>query len=389
MINRKPEIEEFHTFLKPQSPDWLLIAHGQNGIGKTTLLENLAADIETSYTVACLDFSRISSMQWSSRTVLEELNQALLGCGLPESKWQKYHQEQAVLDRWSAEKKIDISQSNEAHYSSRIENTQQKVIVHLAAELQKFEDEANLKRVSSWLDLASELKSRLVIFVDHWDLLALKGEPVFRRWFLESLLRKASQRLPGFRAVLASDRPFIESGFETGVRMIELRPLDRPDALILLEQEGVDRSELRDSLFQRLDGNPLLLKLAGTLYRKNPGINLSDLNRNLDVQAAVQWLIGRIHSNFPDDDSKKALSRGVILDYFNLEMMQSICENPKMDGDWFEDFSTNPFLVDSLSQTGCKEFVRTVREIQISRLWTQEKREFKRLHGIALNWYHS
>ena len=244
-----------------------------------------------------------------------------------------------------------------------------------------------MKRVSAWLDLAKELKDSLVIFIDHWDLLALKGEPVFRRWFLESLLLGASRNLPGFRTVLACDLPFNEPGFENGVCARELQPLNQADAQLLLEQTGVDRPELCEALFQRLGGNPLLLKLAGALYCKNPGINLSDLNCNLDVQAATKWLVRGIRANFTDDGSKKALTRGVILDYFNLEMLRSICEIQNLDDDWYDTFSAYPFLVDSLSKSGYKEFVRTVREIQISWLWSQEQREFKRLHGIALDWY--
>ena len=145
MINRNTEINKFQNFIKPQSQNWLLVFHGQNGIGKTTLLTNLAASIETNCAVARLDFNRISSMQWSCRAVLEELNLALRNWDLPENKWQKYQDEQDKLDRWNAEQKVYVNQVNEAHNYANIQHTHQEVVINLAADLQKFEDEAELE----------------------------------------------------------------------------------------------------------------------------------------------------------------------------------------------------------------------------------------------------
>jgi hypothetical protein len=130
-----------------------------------------------------------------------------------------------------------------------------------------------------------------------------------------------------------------------------------------------------------------LLELAITLWRERPDSPVTELTEDLSVSAASEWLMGRIVTHLRDKRTQLALQRGVILQYWTLEVLKTVCKAPNLDQLWYDRFIRYPFVQMAPIRRGWHTFIRPVREIQLAQLWRQERADFHSAHGKALDWY--
>ena len=386
-LDRQDEQRAFETLLSPANDAWLLLYHGLNGLGKTALLEYLRASVAPDWVPMPLD------LYWSTHredydSVLRVLARPLREAGIPQRAWDAYRRREREIEDL---KKVNIEMLMLAKEGASIRDSKQ--VANVGKELARQYREAGSELAYSWLDLLRHVEATPIVFLDHWDMLLDHSEKDFAVWLFEELLTGIRRRRPGFRVVIASDRPLSADWLlnqrvnrEESVTH-EVMPLTPEHARTLMEDEGLADAAVQATILDRVDGNPLLIKLAVDLWREQPQLDLSGLSRELDSRAATDWLLARICENLADEWTKRVLQRGVVLQHFTLGALRTVCELPDMDGDWYERFKARPFVQRSAHQPSEHEFQRTVRTVQLGYLWQNDQLRFHQLHGKALNWY--
>jgi hypothetical protein len=389
ILDRQAEQEAFENLLQPEGEVWLLLYHGLNGLGKTALLEHLRASLPPGWVPMHLD------LYWKTHRedydgVLRELARPLRVAGIPKRAWNVYQRREREVEEL---KKVHIEMLMLAMQGTAIRDSTQ--VVDVGSELARQYREAGSELAYAWLDLLRHVEATPIVFLDHWDMLLDHAEKGFAAWLVEELLNGMRLRRPSFRAVIASDRPIdadwlLNQRIESEERVThEVKPLTPEYARTLMEDEGLADASVQAAILDRVDGNPLLIKLAVDLWREQPELDLSGLSRELDSRAATDWLLTRICENLADEWTRKVLQRGVVLQHFTLGTLKAVCELPDMDGDWYERFKSRPFVQRSTHQPSEHEFQRTVRTVQLGYLWQIDKPRFRHLHGKALSWYSS
>lgn len=388
-LDRQDEQRAFETLLSPENDSWLLLYHGLNGLGKTALLEYLRASVAPSWVPMHLDLY-LNTHREDYDSVLRVLARPLRAAGVPPQAWDAYRRREREVEEL---KKINIEMLMHAKEGASIRDSKQ--VAYVGRELARQYREAGSELAYSWLDLLRHVEATPIIFLDHWDMLLDHAKQDFAVWLVEEVLGGIRRRRPGFRVVIASDRP-IDADWLLNQRVKmeerlthEVMPLAPKHARTLMESEGLADATVQATILDRVDGNPLLIRLAVDLWREQPELDLSGLSRRLDSRAATDWLLARICENLADEWTKRVLQRGVVLQHFTLGTLRAVCELPDMDGDWYERFKARPFVQSSAHQPTEHEFQRTVRTVQLGYLWQIDQPRFRELHGKALQWYSS
>jgi hypothetical protein len=391
-LDRQDEQRAFETLTSSAGDAWLLLYHGLNGLGKTTLLEHLRAGLPGGWVPMDLDFGW-KTYRKDYDSVLRELTRHLTAAGLPQQALDAYRQREREVEKL---KIADLEVLKYASPGSTIRDSTQ--IVDTGKEVALQYREAGSELAYTLPDLLGHFQDTPILFLDHWDMLLDKAEERFATWLFEELVVGMRRRRPGFRAVIASDRPK-DADWLLNQRLKdrecishELKPLAPEHARTLMEDEGLADATVQATILDKVDGNPLLVKLAVGLWREQPELDLSGLSRRLDSRAATDWFLKRICENLADGRTKKALERGIVLQHFTLDTLQAVCELPGLDNTWYTRFVSRPFVQRSAHRPSEHEFQRTVRTVQLGHLWQSNRRGeegFHYLHGKALRWYRS
>jgi hypothetical protein len=384
-IDRETAVARFQEFLSPSSPEWVLVYHGLNGFGKSTLLKYLLEHQTLGLPTAWIDFD-IKTFRDDYDAVVDVLDAALRTCNLPDEAWAAYKRRSETIAQQVSRDRIVVSQTVTATTAS-VSNLSQTVIVDLDEGLARIELKAARERVKAWQDLVTLIHEPLLLFMDHWDTLLERGTLNYRLWITEDVLWATRRRCPQLRVILANEQPLREISLSEGVINFALMPLSAKHAHQLMAESGLSDSDIRDAIYERVGGNPLLLNLAITLWQQSQNYDLADLMQGLSIRAASEWLLRRILERMEDERSRVILERGVILQRWTLETLQQVCARNDLDLYWYENFSRYPFVQDDAMHPDNKTFIRTVREIQIEQLWRNMRLIFREAHASAFRWY--
>jgi len=383
MINRQAEINQFQTFLGSHDDQWLMVFYGLAGLGKTALLQHLFDTLKPGYIAIMIDFDQIAARS-DFNTSINELDRALEGSGLSTETLRDYRCRAQKIDEQIEDRQVEIKLIINA-YNSKVSDISQNV--DYAQFMLQFRLEGARKRIINWLKLAKNVEQRWVIFIDHWDALVELGAPEVYRWVIDDFLCLASQALKGFRTVMASGSLLKDSRLEQVAQQVPLTPLGKDDSLNLLIQYEVDDKDVREFIFERTGGNPFLQRLAARLWKERPDLDLRGLDKELPVQAAAAWILNELSSRIKDSRTKTALEQGVVLEWFNRDVLAAVCEAEDFDMSWYSQFTTYPFIESAWKRPGYSQFVRLVRRIRIDALWQQNRKLFWKLHSKAHAWY--
>ena len=388
LIDRKKELSLFQDFLKSVTKPWLLAIYGLNGLGKTSLLTHFSDLVNTEYQVAFIDFSQKNLCE-DYQSIIEVLAE----CLSPIFPSRKFTEFRARLREITEGQKIIAQNTIIARYNSIINTPKQNINVYLNQEKGREQLEEGREMARAWCQLLASAKKKPLLFLDHWEMLVEHGSMDFCPWMVEDILIKSHAQNPSLKVVLSSDHPPTADGFFGNVLkkndylLHVLEPMDREYALAMLTREGLTNGNLQEFIFERVGGNPLLLMLAVDLWREQPDMDWSGLQRELDEHAYLDWLLGRIRQSMADERSLTALSQGVVLKAWKLDMLKAICNRPDLTPDWYRGFISRSIVQDVWNRSGYKQFVRSVREIQLRQLWFQDAQQFHQLHGRALDWF--
>lgn len=214
--------------------------------------------------------------------------------------------------------------------------------------------------------------------------------------FLSELQRK----VPRLRTVLAGRAPISEFKVEP----LLLDSLDAEAAQGFLQAHGIKDTEFARVLAEQLRGNPLSLKLAVELIRKEQkeagkgGIKGLETHRlfffNLKEERIQGQLFKRILKHIHDEDVRKLAHPGLVLRRVTAELIEQVLAKPC--GVEVKDHTTAVRLFDELSKEvslvapaehGALRHRTDVRRVMIDLLKEDEKDKVEQIHKSAVDYY--
>lgn len=388
LIDREKELSLFQDFLRSVTKPWLLAIYGLNGLGKTSLLAHFSNNVDSAYHVALIDFSQKNLCE-DHQSLIDVLAEYFA----PIFPSKKYTEFQDRLREISEGRQIIAQNTLIARNNSIINTPKQNINVYLNQELGKEQLKEGREMARAWSQLLASAKKKPLLLLDHWEMLTEFGSDDFCPWVLEDFIIKSHAQNPNLKVVLSSDHVPTADLFFSNVLKKEdyhlqgLEPLDKGYSLAMLAQGGLIDGNLQEFIFERVGGNPLLLMLAVDLWREQPDLDWSGLEHELDEHAYLDWLLGRIRQTMADARSLAALSQGVVLRAWKLDMLKAVCDRADLSPEWYRDFISRSIVQDVWNRSGYKQFVHSVREIQLRQLWFQDTQQFHDLHGRALRWF--
>jgi hypothetical protein len=390
MIGRQQAIAKLMTLLEPTSPQWLVVVHGLNGIGKTTLLRHLHTHIDRDLGPVWIDLDN-KSMRDYPTSILDAIEFALRIRDLPQTAWEVYEDRHDEIYRSLDLSRLSIKQEMILKAGATISNSPQTTVVDMDEALARLERGAWFAHTQALLEVAQHANGVIPVFIDHWDSFVERGNSDIRVWFVQDVLLGGRQLLAQteaqLRVFIGSDRLIDDIDDDDAITNVELGPLSYAESQQLMAEGGLEDPRVHASVFDRTAGNPLLINLALTLWREDPEMDLTELVDDLSVRAASKWLLERIIDRLSDKRSQAVLIRGVIPQSWTLDTLAVVCEREDLDFAWFDKFTSYPFVQDAPVAHGWKSFVRIVREIQIDRIWRERRPWFYQAHRAARDWF--
>lgn len=371
-VDRQQVFESFNAVCQRNSPHWLLLLDGVEGIGKTAVLHQLIAKQSPTNRLIHLDFS--SPIYNSDPLAL--MNR--LASELPVAPFQQFTadllkaydglqsahiktENKIVVDRGavftgdvvqtaSGPYQVQDSEADKAlkrlfveckislDVSGIVSNNQ---IVQIASvdlgqalrDLKRLLRDELTTRFAQIVEayLQSRPNEQIFLFVDNVDQVQKKptGDE-YLAWFLNSLLgvihRRFSTRL---RAVLsnssAADWPEI---FLKQAKQISLETLALEDAMQYLQQRNVYKEQIAKGIFELTQGHPLCLVMATDLYGLAPNLGVRELQRYatdpFDSRKLVFNLFQAILLHMPDEEMKRLLRYGPIFRVLDDEIINNV-----------------------------------------------------------------
>jgi hypothetical protein len=387
LVDRGAEKDLFRDFISSPDKPWILYLEGLNGMGKSSLLGYFAQELTAGCLSVWMDFSQKNLCE-DAREVVASLSDDLKAA-FPRPAWKKF---QSRLEEVNARRQIIATNQIIARQNAVVTSARQNI--NLSIDLEQEQLQVRREMAHAWGDLLKTGHGRVVFFGDHWDLLSSQASPGFSTWMVEDLLlRSRKERSIEFKVVLAGDdfprnEAFFRAASESGDLLLHsLQPLELEDARTLMRAKKIGSEQLQTVIYQKVGGNPLLIGLAADLHRENPTLDWTELEQKLDERAHINWFLDRIAQSLTDERSRLALNRGVVLQRWKLDMLKAVCDCQDMDLKWYSDFASHSFVQDEWKKKGYKQFVRSVREVQLRQLWFEDEKQFHQLHHKALDWY--
>jgi hypothetical protein len=278
-----------------------LILHGPGGMGKSTLLAHLILEyvdrpVDESFPFAYLDFDHPSLTIEEPLLLLAEILRQI-GVQYPSAR---DHAEQA---------RAEIAASRSVAEGLESFTTRQLDVGELLAVLRSVD--AQDKPFLLVLDTFEEVQYTSRAFLDSlWEFLGV--------------LQNA---LPRLRTIIAGRAPIDEPWFKT--QELELGELDREAAAGFLEAHAIRDARLVDAIVSQVGGNPLNLKLAAEVVRKEGALALGRVFLPFAREAQIQGqLYRRILGHIHDPDVRKLAHPGLLLRVVTPELIAEVLAGP-------------------------------------------------------------
>ena len=201
-------------------------------------------------------------------------------------------------------------------------------------------------------------------------------------------LIELQERVPRLRVVAAGRSTIPEFVTEN----IELTELDQEAARGYLEGHGVTDAALAASLARQIGGNPLYLRLAVEVFKKE-GVT-SEFFRQLRGSAIQRQLFRRVLEHIHDEDVRKLMHPGLVLRRITPPVIREVLAGPcgvKVDTNeraqtLFEELSRESALVIP-DEGGAVRLRPELRRAMLRLLWQDDAAKVIELHRAAVEFY--
>lgn len=346
---RTRELDALRSYLalpaEPAEPPVLM--YGIGGIGKSTLLAKFLLDslreaAPEGFPFAYIDFERPTlSIQEPATMIAEAARQ--LGIQYPA------HRDafDALADRCGETASAQRGETTQLDELNRLSATRATLGRDYSA---GFHARASAHEQELARELA-ELVARavatppgamappLLVALDSFEQAQYRGSPVLSRmWSVWTALRAAYPRL---RYVVAGRAPIGHPAIVMAPRTMALGELDEQAAVELLMSSGVDEEEVAKSLYDRIGGHPLSLKLAArtAVVLGEESESLGELlttlpsrrryfHHKVDQMLIQGTLYDRILKHISDDAVRSLVQAGLALRVITPELVRDVLAEP-------------------------------------------------------------
>ena len=142
-----------------------------------------------------------------------------------------------------------------------------------------------------------------------------------------NLIQSISELIPRIRPIFAG-RSEIEGSYGSfEFNVIEIKSFDSKSADAFLKKSGVGKKKLRNYVFKTFGGNPLILRLAANLHKKE-GLLIDDLDQLKETK--IQYLVRRILGHIHDKNEKvqKIAVPGMLVRFINPTIIEKVLADP-------------------------------------------------------------
>ncbi|MFI8520839.1 trypsin-like peptidase domain-containing protein [Streptomyces sp. NPDC085481] len=346
---RLRELDALRSYIalptEPAEPPVLM--YGIGGIGKSTLLARFLLDslreaAPDGFPFAYIDFERPTLSIHEPATVIAEAARQLGiqypghraafdtladRCGETAAEQRGERNQLDELNRLSATR-VTIGRDYSAGFHARASAHEQDLARELATLV-----------AAAAATPAGQMDPPLVIALDSFEEAQYRGSPaISRMWAVWTALRAAYPRL---RWVVAGRAPIDHPARVIAPRTMELGELEEQPSVDLLMSSGVDDESVARSLYDRVGGNPLSLKLAaqtvsvlgeesaslGELLRTLPS-RRRYFHHRVDQMLIQGTLYDRILKHVADPDVRALVQAGLALRVITPELLRDVLAAP-------------------------------------------------------------
>lgn len=217
------------------------------------------------------------------------------------------------------------------------------------------------------------------------------------RAFVETLrdfLARLAEDIPKLRVVIVGRATVPEFAFE---KVIELAEFEERSALSFLRKNGIVDKELATAIFRQVGGNPLTLRLAAAVFRKEQETGTSDIGklalvRRRNVQGQ---LFERILRHVHNPDVRKIAHPGLILRRVTPDIIREVLAGPcgvdvSAPGraqELFDELQREIALVSPAEEPGAVRHRPDVRKLMLKALREEEPVKVQAIHHGAVAFY--
>ncbi|WP_425236073.1 NACHT domain-containing protein [Ulvibacterium sp.] len=137
-----------------------------------------------------------------------------------------------------------------------------------------------------------------------------------------SFVNELIERFPRLRVVYAGRADITDENKELSFNLLEINSFDESSTIALFKEWGIKDDKIAKLVYKKLGGNPLILKLAETAYKKDQSILESkELQNSTKIQ---EYLVVRILGHIRDKRAKKIAVPGMLLRRVNADTIEHI-----------------------------------------------------------------
>ncbi|MFF9838248.1 AAA family ATPase [Streptomyces sp. NPDC013740] len=343
------ELDALRSYLalpaEPAEPPVLI--HGIGGIGKSTLLakfllDSLRAYAPAGFPFAYVDFERPTLSIHEPATMIGEAARQLAiqypahraafdeladRCGETAAAHRGERNQLDELYQLSATR-ATLGRDYSAGFHARATAHEQELARELATLVARAAGTP-----------PGEMDPPLLIALDSFEQAQYRGSPgMSRMWAVWTALRAAYPRL---RYVVAGRAPIDHPAKVMTPRTMELGELDEPASVELLMSSGVDDEDVARSLYDRVGGHPLSLKLAArtVVCLGEESASLGELltslpsrrryfHHQVDQMLIQGTLYDRILKHIADDSVRSLVQAGLALRVITPDLVRRVLAEP-------------------------------------------------------------
>ncbi|MEX0289336.1 MAG: hypothetical protein AB3N14_09525 [Flavobacteriaceae bacterium] len=163
----------------------------------------------------------------------------------------------------------------------------------------------------------------LVVFDSFEEMQYRATSTQLRSFFL--FVREIAELIPRVRPIFVGRAEIAESFNDFEFQTITITDFDADAAAALMEHSGIKDEKVRDFIYQNFGGNPLMLRLAIDLAKKE---NLLGGDEKLIRSKKWEYLINRILGHIHREDVRKVAVPGMLVRYVNPDVISKVLAQP-------------------------------------------------------------
>lgn len=398
-VGRIDQISQIKTWLKKPNKYLFINYHGIGGIGKTSLMLQIANLAPSSSVIIDLRQPEMRHRLLVLETIARKI--------LPTDLLEQFTAIKSDVDQIDFTKLDEIIKTYDTPLAQTIVDKRAtihgdlktEVKIEATVEAQQGQHEKHVADLTERLVtlIAEACKRRhILILFDHFEHLerALFEEAnLMQDWILNSFLGHNSVLKDVSFGIIIFGRTIINVSTDHLEPETEaLKNLSFEETQEYLKKSGIQDLDAQDVISRLTSGNPFCLFQAVTLFRNKP-LKKEDIDPTLLSAEVEEWLVARfltakIIESETDEDIKEALENGVIYRFVNSSSLAHLLSWPLPKARRTISKLAKRSLLQKVSSNGICVFHDVLRSLGIAYLKEQvSSRDYEKLHRLAIQYY--